>query len=233
MSEDRAWRVLQALPDPVLVTDTRGVIELVNDQAVALFGYPAAELVGQPVERLVPQGLREMHRRHRSAYVAVDHPLPMSTGPSVVAARKDGGLVPVEVRISALTLPTGRAVLAVIRDISDRKRAEEELRVSDELFRASFEHAPIGMALVDLHDSVGRFLRVNLALCALTGYDQGGLLSMTSVALTHPAGRQATTTSAAAAGGRPGHRVERRQALPRRFRGGDLGSPGALGRARR
>ena len=194
-SQTRASSLLQALPDPVVITDTHGVIELVNDQAVALFGYQLAELIGQPVECLVPMGQREVHRGHRSAYIAADDPLPMSTGPDVVAVRKDGSLVPVEVRISAITLSTGRAVLAIIRDVSDRKRAEEELRISDELCRASFEQAPIGMALIDLHAPVGRFLRANLALSALTGYDQDALLSTTSAALTHPADRQATTAA--------------------------------------
>ena len=192
-SQARAWRLLQALPDPVLVTDTSGVIELVNDQVVTLLGYERAELIGQPVECLVPLALREVHRRHRSAYVTADDPVPMGTGPNVVVVRKDGRLVPVEVRINAVTLSTGRAVLAIIRDVSDRKRAEEELRISDELFRASFEQAPIGMAVIDLRHQVGRFLRVNRALCRLTGYKQEDLLVMTSSSLTHPADRPATS----------------------------------------
>ena len=194
-SQARAWRLLQALPDPVLVTDTNGVIELVNDQVVALLGYQRAELIGQPVECLVPLGLREVHRRHRSAYVTADDPVPMGTGPNVVIVRKDGRPVPVEVRINAVTLSTGRAVLAILRDVSERKRAEEELRISDELFRASFEQAPIAMAVIDLRHQVGRFLRVNQALCRLTGYNQQDLLSMTSSALTHPVDRPATSTA--------------------------------------
>ncbi len=89
----------------------------------------------------------------------------MSTGPNVEAVRKDGSTVPVEINLSAITLSSGRAVLASIRDVSDRKMSEAELRISDERFRVAFDRAPIGMALLDLASTDGgRFLRVNRAL---------------------------------------------------------------------
>ena len=195
-SEARAWRLLQAVPDPVVVADADGIIELVNIQAVALFGYQPDELIGQPVERLIPVGLHDAHRAHRNAYVAAEHAVPMSTGPNIVAVRKDGTTVPVEVNLSAITLAAGRAVLASIRDISDRKLAEAELRISDERFRVSFDGAPIGMALIDLRpDTAGRFLRVNKALCQLTGYSEQALLATSSPAITHPGDRDETVTN--------------------------------------
>lgn len=194
--EGLARELLRALPDPVVVTDSNGVIELVNDETVTVFGYQPAELIGQPVECLVPVDTRERHQRGRGAYFDVQSPLPMcATGSHVMAVRKDGSLVPVQVRVSAITLSTGRAAIAVIRDVSDRAQAQEELRISHEIFRASFEHAPIGMALIDLRGSLGRFLRVNLALCTLTGFDREALLGMTSGALTHPADREDTTAA--------------------------------------
>ena len=195
-SEARAWRLLQAMPDPVVVTDDEGIIELINVQAVALFGYQPAELIGQPVERLIPAGLHEAHRAHRAAYVAVQRPTPMSTGPNIVAVRKDGTSVPVEVNLSAITLSTGRAVLASIRDVGDRKLADAELRISDERFQVSFDSAPIGMTLIDLHrETAGRFLRVNAAFCELTGYTEADLLGTGSAAITAPADRDETVAS--------------------------------------
>ena len=190
---DRAWRLLQALPDPVVVADAHGVIELINVQAVALFGYEADELIGQPVELLIPPGLHDVHRGHRSEYVASEQPTPMSTGPDIVGVRKDGTTVPVEVTLSAITLSTGMSVLASIRDVSDRKAAEAELRISDERFRVSFDSAPIGMALIDLRrEDPGHFLRVNQALCDLTGYPEDELLLSSSPAITHPEDRRDT-----------------------------------------
>ena len=195
-SEARAWQLLQAVPDPVVVADADGTIELINAQAVTLFGYQPGELIGQPVERLIPVALHQSHRRHRMAYVATGEPSPMSTGPNIVAVRKDGSTVPVEVNLSAITLSTGRAVLASIRDVSERKRSEAELRISDERFRASFDRALIGMALIDLQrSSVGRFLRVNQALCTMTGYSSDELLATTSTAITHPDDRAETASN--------------------------------------
>ena len=84
-------------------------------------------------------------------------------------------------------------MLASIRDVSDRKRSEAESRISEERFRASFDRAFTGMALIDLRRaSVGRFLRVNEALCAMTGYSEIQLLATTSTAITHPDDRAQT-----------------------------------------
>lgn len=192
-SEARAWRVLQAIPDPVVVAGADGIIELANTHAVDLFGYQPDELVGQPIERLIPAALHEAHRAHRRGYIAAKELRPMTTGPNIVAVRKDGSLVPVEVNLSAITLSSGRAVLATIRDISERKLTEAELRISDERFRVSFDLAPIGMALIDLRaGSIGRFLRVNAKLCAMTGRNEADLLATTTMAITHPDEREKT-----------------------------------------
>ena len=194
-SEARAWRLLQAM-DPVVVVDPEGIIELINVQAVVLFGYQPDELIGQPVERLIPSELHAAHRQQRLSYSTTEEPGPMSTGPNVVAVRKDGSTVPVEINLSAITLSSGRAVLASIRDVSDRKMSEAELRISDERFRVAFDLAPIGMALLDLHPpTVGRFLRVNRALCTLTGYSETALLATSSPAITHPGDEAATVSN--------------------------------------
>ena len=180
-SETRAWGLLQGLPDPVVVADAHGIIELINVQAVSLFGYQPEELIGEPVERLIPTGL------HHAAYVPAAEVRPVSTGPGVVAVRKDGTTVPVEINLSAITLSSGRAVLASIRDVTDRTLADAKLRISDERFRVSFDRAPIGMALIDLHrETAGRLLQVNLALCNLTGFSEAELLERTSPQITHP-----------------------------------------------
>ena len=186
-SETRAWGLLQGLPDPVVVADANGIIELINLQAVALFGYQPEELLGQPVELLIPTGL------HHAAYVAAEESRPMNTGPGVVAVRKDGTTVPVEINLSAIALSSGRAVLASIRDVSDRTLADAKLRISDERFRVSFDRAPIGMALIDLHrKTAGRLLQVNLALRTLTGFTEAELLERTSPQITHPDDRDET-----------------------------------------
>lgn len=195
-AEARTWRLLQAVPDPLVVTGAGGVIEMINAPAVLLFGYEPEELIGQPVETLLPAGLHDEHRRHRANYLAVDEPRPMATGMNIVAARKDGSTVAVEVQLSAITLSGGRSVLASIRDVSDRTRMEAERKINDELLRASFDWAPTGMAMIDLRPaSVGQLLRVNQALCTMTGYSPAELLATGSAAITHPDDRAQTTAN--------------------------------------
>ncbi len=197
-SEARAWRLLQVLPESgVVVVDAAGIIQLVNSSPGGLFGYAPEELIGEPVERLVA-GLHAAYQHHQRTSVDPQCPRPMSMGPDVLAVRKDGSAVPVEVNLSAITSATGPALLASIRDSSDRKLAEAELGISDERFRVYFERAPIGMAVIDLHrDNPGHFLRVNAALCALTGYSEAELLATTSAAITHPDDRDDTVANVA------------------------------------
>jgi diguanylate cyclase (GGDEF)-like protein/PAS domain S-box-containing protein len=192
-SETRARQLMQAIPDAVLVTDADGRIEEVNAQAVNLFGYAAGELIGRPVEALVPAALQDAHRAHRSRYAAATSPTVMSTGPTVVAVRKDGTAVPVEVNLGAIDLPTGPAVLASVRDVSARQRAERDLRESEQRFRLAFDDAPIGMALVSLEPGeVGRYQRVNRAMCRLTGHSEADLVGRSVADITHPDDRVAT-----------------------------------------
>ncbi|MDQ2825604.1 MAG: PAS domain S-box protein, partial [Actinomycetota bacterium] len=194
-SEARAWRLLQTFPESVVVVNAAGIIELVNTRALALFGYQPGELIGQPVEHLVA-GLHQKYRAHRASCGAGSEPGPLSMGPEVFAACKDGSTVPVEVHLSGIALATGPAVLATIRDVSDRRLADAERRISDERFRVSFENAPVGMAMIDLHrDHAGRFLQVNAALCALTGHTEAQLLATTTAAITHPDDRGDTVAN--------------------------------------
>lgn len=197
-SESRAWRLLQAVPAPVVVIDSAGVIERINAQAVALFGYQPDELVGSPVQVIVGADLHDALRASTQAVTRGDTPLDRIAGPSIFAVRKDGTTLPVEVDVSSITLPTGHAVLASIREVSAYQVADAQLQVSDERFRIAFDRAPIGMALIDLHgDRPGRLVQVNPAYCALTGYSEDELLATTSTAITHPDDRQSTETNIA------------------------------------
>jgi len=197
-SEAWAWRLLQVLPESgVVVVDADGIIELVNAPAVSMFGYQPEELLGTPVERLVA-GLHEAYRANQAIHDTAQRPRPMSMGPDVFAIRKDGSAVPVEVTLSGIVSSNGPAVLASIRDNSDRTHGDAEPPISDERFRIYFETAPAGMAVIDLrHDNAGHFLNVNAALCALTGYSEAELLATTSAAITHPDDRDETVANLA------------------------------------
>src|SRR5207244_300701 len=106
----------------------QGQIELVNAQTERLFGYTRTELIGQPVECLVPERLRRHHDAHRAGYTTDPHVRPMGAGLDLFGVRKDGSEFPVEISLSPLRIDEGVLVSSAIRDITDRKRTEQQLQ---------------------------------------------------------------------------------------------------------
>jgi len=182
-SEERFKTLLEAAPDGVVIADTGGRIVLVNVQTELLFGYPRAELVGQPVEMLLPEAVRAAHAGHRAKYHADPKVREMGAGLPLAGLRKDGSRFPVDVSLSPLQTAEGLLVLASVRDVSERRRAEEALLESEQRFRSTFESAPVGMAVIAPDR---RFLQVNDSLCELVGRPADELCAMTWQDITHP-----------------------------------------------
>ncbi len=127
---------LEVMPDAVVAVNADGVIAQVNSQAEVLFGYRRGELVGQKIEVLVPARSRKEHRQDRKHFVVQPKIRRMGAGLDLSGRRKDGTEFPVEIALSPVQTESGVLVLSAIRDISDRKRVEEELRrVHSELER--------------------------------------------------------------------------------------------------
>jgi PAS domain S-box-containing protein len=114
--------VFQAAPDAILVVDHAGAIQDANPQALALLGFEREELLGEPVERVVPREARARHRAHREEYAEDPRPRPMGVGLELRALRKDGRTVPVEISLSPFETPDGRFIIAAVRDVSERRR---------------------------------------------------------------------------------------------------------------
>ena len=126
--ERRFRQLLEAAPDAIVEVSADGDIVLVNRVAEEMFGYPRDELVGQSVDLLVPDAVRQHHHGYRSAYLEHPRTRPMGSGLELHGRRRDGSLFPVEISLSPIQTEGGMHVTAVIRDVTDRKRAEHEVR---------------------------------------------------------------------------------------------------------
>jgi PAS domain S-box-containing protein len=124
--------MLEAIPDAVAEVNQRGVIIQVNSQTEAMFGYTRDELIGQKIEMLVPERQRAQHHDHRDRFHHEPKIRRMGSGLDLYGRRRDGSEIPVEISLSPIRVNDEIIVLSVIRDISDRKRIEEELRRAHE-----------------------------------------------------------------------------------------------------
>src|SRR5712691_1854040 len=185
-AEARFVGLLEAAPDAMVCVDSDGQIALVNAQAVRLFGYDREELVGQPVEMLVPDAVRPAHPGHRGGYVADPQPRPMGAGMELAGRRRDGSTFPAEISLSAIDTADGILVTAAVRDVTERQRAEAR-------FVGLLEAAPDAMVCVD---SDGQIALVNAQAVRLFGYDREELVGQPVEMLVPDAVRPA----------HPGHR---------------------------
>ncbi len=176
-----SW-LISAAPDAIIIIDARGEIVVANDRAVELFGYTSEELLGQPVEMLVPERSRAGHVALRDAYARDPQIRGMGIESDLLARTREGREIPVAITLSPVPTQSGTLVSASIRDNTARMQAAEALRLAEERFRGAFEEAPIGMALVGLD---GSCLSANRALCEIVGYGEDELHGLSFQQITH------------------------------------------------
>jgi PAS domain S-box-containing protein len=136
---ERRYRdLVDSMPDAIVMVNDAGHIILVNRQLEHLFGYEGSELLGHPIEVLVPERYRARHSHHRGNYLSTPRLRPMGEGLELFGRRKDGSEFPVEISLSPLETDDGPLVSAAVRDITERKRFEQALREkNDELQKAN------------------------------------------------------------------------------------------------
>ena len=151
LSDAVAWAVVERAPDGIVAVDEAGQIVLANDKLTVLFGYERAELLGQPIELLVPAALAEQHRAHRQGYQDDPHTRPMGAGLELRGRHRDGPEFPVEISLSPLATAEGQLVIAVVRDVTDRVRDAEQLQAAERALARVEDQERIAR---DLHDLV-------------------------------------------------------------------------------
>ncbi len=126
LTADRLAALVEAAPDAMVCVDAEGVIVFASDQVVRLFGYRREELIGQPVEMLVPDVAQAGHERHRAEYLANPGPRPMGLGRQLSGRRRDGITFPAEISLSVLGSGGDVLIMAAVRDITDRLKEQAE-----------------------------------------------------------------------------------------------------------
>lgn len=175
--DDFAWSLLDAAPDAIVIVDDNGVIVFANDHAFELLGYRVDDLLGRPVEDLLPDALHAVHRAHRTRYRAAPSVRSMGAGLDLWARRSDGSEFPVEISLSPLHIDSTIYTVAAVRDITERLRTEERLHRVIHMLDASDD----GVFIFDA-DTL-RFAFVNEGAERLLGYTRAELLEMTPLHL--------------------------------------------------
>ena len=165
-SEQTFQDLLESAPDAMIVINDSGTIMLVNAQLERLFDYEREELLGQPIETLVPEQFRANHPQKVASFIANSSARPMGAGLELYGERKDGTVFPVEISLSPVKTEQGLLISCAVRNIADRKKEQQK-------FQAILESAPDAMVVTDSHRKI---VVVNSQVEKLFGYPPDELI---------------------------------------------------------
>ncbi|HJV80606.1 PAS domain S-box protein [Noviherbaspirillum sp.] len=184
-AEERALlrSMLSTMLDSVIVINERGIVETMNPAAEKMFGLDAGEMVGRNISELMPSPHRESHDEYLMRYLRTGEARFIGRNREMTALRKDGTVFPIELAVSEMMIDGQRKFTGVIRDITERKRNEEAQADLDQRFRAVYENAAIGIAVLSPEK---QFLYVNRKLTQIVGYSQEEMLGRSTDEFAYP-----------------------------------------------
>lgn len=202
VTERRFGALLEAAPDATIIMRSDGTIDLANAHAERMFGYGRHKMLNLPVEKLIPERFHARHIAQRHQFAIRPANRPMGSGRTdLLGMRADGSEFPVEISLNPLDVGNETMVVAAIRDMTVRQRAEDQLRalsaelerrvaertaelaLAHQTFKTTFEQASVGIAHVALD---GKWLQVNQKLCDIVGYTKEEMASLTFQDITYP-----------------------------------------------
>lgn len=204
--------LLEAAPDAILCVDPRGIIATVNAQVTRMFGYQREELLGAPLEVLLPEQLRSSHAAHRSRFLRDPQIRTMGVGLSLSGRRRDGSVFPVEVSLAPDRTGVETMVIAAVRDMTEQRLVERDARENETRLRQLAESLDTVFILKQLDPPA--YLYVSPGCRTVLGLDPEALIASTDLlrVMVHPEDRERVATSylAASLAGRPAkseHRI--------------------------
>jgi PAS domain S-box-containing protein len=172
-AEERMRSVVNHVVDGIISIDEHGTVATFNPAAERIFGYAGQEVIGRNVKLLMPEPYHSEHDGYLANYLRTGQAKIIGIGREVVGQRKDGSTFPMELAVSAFHIGPHRYFTGIVRDITDRKRAEEELRQAEERMRSVVNHVIDGIITIDER---GRIESFNPAAEKLFGYAAGEVI---------------------------------------------------------
>jgi len=184
ISTQRFSGVVASAMDAIITLDESMRVIVFNQAAEKMFGCPASEALGATLDRFLPEQHRQGHSKQIRSFGKSGNTTRSMYSPGILTAiRANGEEFPIEATISHVPVAGQKLFTAILRDITERKRAEENLRQSEARFRSIYEQAAVGIEQVSCD---GHLLMVNAALCRMLGYEQNELLGKKTEEITHP-----------------------------------------------
>jgi two-component system, cell cycle sensor histidine kinase and response regulator CckA len=210
VSTQRFSSVVASAMDAIITLDESQRVIVFNKAAEKVFGVPVWDVLGKPLDRFLPEQFREAHRQKVRNFGEAGVTTRSMLAPGILTAvRANGEVFPIEATISQVQVAGQKLYTVILRDITERKRAEETLLQSEARFRSIYEQAAVGIEQVALS---GQLLMVNAALCHMLGYEESELLGKNSSEITHPSdyARELELLTAMERDHQPSYQIEKR-----------------------